>query len=49
MAGERVVLDLEYAVELWDRKEAEDRLARVAALLTRAVLAPDTRLSALLS
>ncbi|MET8053738.1 condensation domain-containing protein [Streptosporangium sp. NPDC005286] len=48
MAGERVVLDLEYAVELWDREEAEDRLARVAALLTRAVLAPDTRLSALL-
>ncbi|MEV4749600.1 condensation domain-containing protein [Streptosporangium amethystogenes subsp. fukuiense] len=49
MAGERVVLDLEYAVELWDREEAEDRLARVAALLTRVVLAPDTKLSALLS
>ncbi|MGJ6966032.1 condensation domain-containing protein [Streptosporangium sp. G11] len=49
MAGERVVLDLEYAVELWDRKEVEDRLERVAALLTRAVVEPETRLSELLA
>ncbi|MGC5013561.1 condensation domain-containing protein [Streptosporangium sp. DT93] len=49
MAGERVVLDLEYAIELWDRAEAEERLARVAALLTRAVADPDTRLSELLT
>ncbi|GAA2988489.1 condensation domain-containing protein [Streptosporangium longisporum] len=49
MAGEQVVLDLEYAIELWDRKEAEDRLARVAALLTRAVADPDARLSELLA
>ncbi|MFF5112088.1 condensation domain-containing protein [Streptosporangium sp. NPDC000509] len=48
MAGEQVVLDLEYAVELWDRKEVEERLSRVAALLTRAVAEPDTRLSELL-
>ena|GEM_PF-3153578 len=49
MAGEQVVLDLEYAVELWDRKEVEDRLSRVAALLTRAVAKPDTRVSELLA
>ncbi|MEU8384759.1 condensation domain-containing protein, partial [Streptosporangium sp. NPDC048865] len=49
MSGERVVLDLEYAVELWDRKEIEDRLSRVAELLTRAVAEPDTRISKLLS
>ncbi|WP_329430734.1 condensation domain-containing protein [Streptosporangium sp. NBC_01495] len=48
MAGERVVLDLEYAVELWDRKEVEERLERVAALLTRAVVEPETRISELL-
>ncbi|MER5646513.1 condensation domain-containing protein [Streptosporangium sp. NPDC002524] len=49
MAGELVVLDLEYAVELWDRKEVEERLDRVAALLTRAVVEPETRISKLLS
>ncbi|MFF3438256.1 condensation domain-containing protein [Streptosporangium sp. NPDC002721] len=49
MAGERVVLDLEYAVELWDRKEVEERLERVAALLTRAVVEPETRISKLLA
>ncbi|GAA2882204.1 hypothetical protein GCM10010517_45360 [Streptosporangium fragile] len=48
MAGERVVLDLEYAVELWDRAEIEERLARVAALLTRAVARPEAGISELL-